>query len=150
MSDRPQQRLEDELKSAMKKRDRARVDTLRMLLTAVKNRRIEMGEDLSDDDFVAVVRRAVKQRRDAAELYREGGRPELAAKEEAEIETLDAFLPAQVDAETLRAAVADYVAREGLTGMAAMGQVMKAMREKFGASADPKTLSDVVRQELSG
>lgn len=148
MSESPQERLEADLKTAMKARDRTRVETLRMLLTAVKNRRIEVGDELNEEHFVAEVRRAVKQRKESASVYRQGGRVELAEKEEAEIALLEPYLPAQVDEDTIRQAAAEYMRDEGLAGMQAMGQVMKAMIARFGPSADGKTISGVVRQLL--
>ena len=148
MATTPQERLENDLKAAMKARERVRVATLRMLLTEVKNRRIELGEELSQGDFVALVKKAVKQRRDAAQQYREGQREELAAREEAEIELLEPYLPPEIDHETMRAAVKEYLAQEGLSGPQAMGQVMKAMMARFEGAADGKALSAIVREQL--
>ena len=148
MSATPQQQLEDDLKTAMKARDRALVVTLRGLLTEVKNRRIELGTDLSERDFVTLVKRAVKQRREAAEQYRRGQREDLASKEEAEIVLLSPYLPRAVDESTMRAAVAEYLEQESLSGPQAMGQVMKAMVARFEGAADGRALSAIVRELL--
>ncbi len=149
MSESPQLQLEGDLKAAMKARDRLLVDTLRMLLTAVKNRRIELGEEVSADDFVALVKKAVKQREEAAGQYRSGAREELAEKEEREIVLLAAYLPEQVGEAELRQAVTEFVTAEGLRGPAAMGQVMKAMIQRFGGAADGKMLSTIAREILT-
>jgi uncharacterized protein YqeY len=144
----PQQRLEGDLKRAMKARDQERVQTLRMLLSAVKNRRIELGSELDESELLTLVKRAAKQRREAAEQFQQGGREELAAQEERELLILEEYLPAQIDEQTLRQAVTEYVAAEGLSGPRAMGQVMPVMIERFQGAADGKLLSRIVREAL--
>jgi hypothetical protein len=148
MSTTPQQRLESDLKAAMKARDRPLTDTLRMLLSAVKNRRIELGAELGEQDFAALVRKAIKQREEAATQYRQGGRVELAEKEEGEKKLLAAYLPPEVDEDQIRQAVDAYVREHGLSGVSAMGVVMKAMNERFAGAVDGKKLSSVVREQL--
>ncbi len=145
----PRERIESDLKVAMKARDSERVQTLRMLLGALKNRRIELGSEPDDREFLAQVQRAVKQRREAAEQFRAGGREELAAKEERELVILEHYLPAQADEETVRAAVREFIAAEGLQGPQAMGKVMPAMLERFAGAVDGKQLSRIVREELA-
>lgn len=145
----PQESLEADLKAAMKARDTARLATLRLLLAAVKNQRIALGRDVDDKEFASLVRKAVKQRHDAAAQYRQGHRPELAEKEESEIGHLEAYLPAQVDEGEIRQAVEDFIAREGLSGPQDMGKVMKAMIERFGGSADGATISRVAKERLT-
>src|SRR5690242_14213836 len=93
----PQQRIESDVKAAMKSGEKDKLSTLRMLLTEIKNERIRKGGDVDEAGFVSLVRKAIKQREDSVSQYRSGGREELAAKEEAEITTLNAYLPAQVD-----------------------------------------------------
>jgi uncharacterized protein YqeY len=144
------ERIEADLKSAMKERDTARVATLRMLLAAVKNRAIETGEEIDDDELVALVRKQIKQREDSVRQYREGGREQLAAKEEQEIAFLEPYMPEQVGDDEIRAAIEEYVAAEGLEGPRAMGPVMKAMMARFGASADGGTISRIAREVLGG
>ena len=144
----PQQRLEGDLKRAMKAREQERVQTLRMLLSAVKNRRIELGAELDEAELLTLVKRAAKQRREAAEQFYRGGREELAAQEERELLILEEYLPAQIDEQTLRTEVAKYVAAEGLSGPRAIGQVMPVMIERFQGAADGKLLSRIVREAL--
>ncbi len=145
----PLERVQSDVKDAMRAQDKARLGTLRLLLTAIKNEQIARGAELDDEALFTVVKRAVKQRRDAADQYRHGGREELAALEEAEIVILDEYLPAQVTPEEVRAAVEAHVAAEGVSGIAAMGGVMKAMMATFGATVDGKTLSTIVREVLT-
>ncbi len=144
----PQQTVQNHLKEAMKAKDKERLGTLRMLLTAIKNEQIETGAELDEKGFLAVVRRLVKQRKDSASQYREAGRDELADKEEREIETLQDYLPAQVDEAVLRAAIAELIQAEGLEGPKGIGPVMKAMMQKFGATADGGTINKVARELL--
>lgn len=145
----PLERVQQDLKEAMKAGAKERVGCLRMLLSEVKNEKIRAGAEVDDERFAALVRKAVKQRQEAAEQYRAGHRPELAEQEEREAGYLEAYLPAQLDEDQIRAAVAEYVRAEGLTGGAAMGQVMKVMRERLGAGADGRLLSRIAREVLA-
>ncbi|MEO1367787.1 MAG: GatB/YqeY domain-containing protein [Acidobacteriota bacterium] len=144
----PQENLQADLKAAMKARDAGRVSTLRMLLTAVKNEKINKGDELDDKDFLGIVRRLVKQRKDSVQQFRDAGRDELADKEEAEIAVLSDYLPAQADEATVRAAIEELVAAEGLEGPKAIGAVMKGMMKKFGATADGGTINRIARDVL--
>ena len=144
----PQQRIESDLKEAMKAKDKERLSTLRMLLSEVKNERIKRGDELDEEAFVAVVRRSVKQRQDSEDQYRKGGRAELADKEKAEAGILGAYLPRQASEDDVRAAIRELVAAEGLSGPKAMGPVMKAMLQRFGTSADGATINRLAREVL--
>jgi hypothetical protein len=150
MSENPQTRLETDLKEAMKARDKERTSTLRMLLAMVKNRRIELGAEVGEAELVALVRKSIKQREDSATQYRQGNRPELAEKEEAEIAMLEAYLPPPVDDDTVRAEVRAYLKTSGHAGPKAMGAVMKEMSARFAGTVDGKKLSGIVREELAG
>jgi uncharacterized protein YqeY len=148
MAETPQQRIEADLKTAMKAREAERVSTLRMLLADLKNERIRRGEEVDETAFLGLVRRGIKQRQDAAEQFEKGGRPEQAAKERRELEDLEAYLPAGPGEEEIRSTVEAYVAEHGLAGPAAMGQVMPAMIQRFAGRADNAVLSRVVRDVL--
>jgi hypothetical protein len=145
----PQQRIEADVKAAMKGQEKERLSTLRMLLTEIKNERIRRGSEVDEADFVSLVRKSIKQREDAASQYRAGQREELAAKEEAEIKVLEGYLPAQVDEGQVRAAIEELVAARGLSGPAAIGPVMKEMLARFGASADGATINRIAREVLA-
>jgi uncharacterized protein len=145
----PQDRIQADLAAALKARDGARVSTLRMLLSAVKNERIAQGAEVDDAGFVKLVQRAIKQRAEAAELYDQGSRPELAGKERAEAEILSGYLPPQVDEAEIRQAIEGFVAAQGLSGPQAMGRVMKEMVARFAGSADGATIGRIAREVLS-
>lgn len=146
----PQERIQNDLKEAMKAQQKERLGTLRMLLTEVKNEKIKLGHDLGESDFVAAVRRLVKQRHDSAVQYREGARPELADKEEREIAILETYLPQQASEAEIRAAIAELVAAQGLTSPKDIGKVMKPTLERFGTRADGATINRIARELLTG
>lgn len=145
----PQQRIEADVKTAMKSGDKERLGTLRMLLTEIKNERIRRGEEVDETGFVSLVRKAIKQREEAATQYRAGNREELAAKEDSEAKMLAEFLPAQVDEGQIRAAIQVLIDERGLSGPSAMGQVMKEMIARFGSSADGATINRITREVLA-
>jgi uncharacterized protein YqeY len=145
----PQQRIEADVKTAMKAGEKERLSTLRMLLTEIKNERIRRGSDVDEPGFVSLVRKAIKQREEAAVQYKTGGRPELAAKEESEAKMLAEYLPAQVDEGQIRAAIQEVVSAKGLSGPAAIGPIMKEMLARFGSSADGATINRIAREVLA-
>ena len=145
----PQQRIEGEVKDAMKAGDKGKLSTLRMLLTEIKNERIRRGADVDEDGFISLIRKSIKQREDSVSQFRSGGREELAAKEEAELKILNAYLPAQVDEGLIRAAVEEIVTEKGLSGPAAMGPIMKGVMARFGSSADGATINRIAREVLA-
>ncbi len=147
-SETPRHRVETELRAAMKAGEKERLSTLRMLLTEINNEEIKNGE-VDEAGFVALVRRAIKQRDDAAEQFDKGGRHELAEKERREKGILAGYLPAQADEGAIRAAAVEIAAAEGLASGAGMGALMKALRERFGSSADGATLSRIAKEVLS-
>lgn len=143
------ERLQQEIKTAMLARDAERLNTLRMLKSAVGYVQIEKKTDaLSDADFMAVVQREVKKRRDSVEQYTAGGRPELAAKETAEIAVLETFLPKPLSGEELEALVRSTIQEVGATDKKQMGAVMKAVQAKVAGRADGKTISALVGRLL--
>jgi uncharacterized protein YqeY len=146
----PQQRIESDLKTAMKAGDKERLSTLRMLLADVKNERIRRGGEVDEPGLVALVRKGIKQRQESAEQFRRGGREEQAAKEEREAEHLGEYLPQQASEEEVRAAVVELVEAEGLAGPAAMGRVMRATMDRFGSRADGATVNRLAREVLEG
>jgi uncharacterized protein len=145
----PQQRIEADVKTAMKSGEKEKLSTLRMLLTEIKNERIRRGSEVDETGFVSLVRKAIKQREEAASQYRNGGREELAAKEESELKILSGYLPAQVEEGQIRAAVEEVVAAKGLSGPAAMGPIMKEVLARFGSSADGATINRIAREVLA-
>jgi uncharacterized protein YqeY len=145
----PQARIEADVKTALKAGEKERLGTLRMLLADIKNERTKPGGGEVDEAvFLTLVRRAIKRREEATVQYRNGNRPELAAKEEAEAAMLAVYLPAQPDAGDIRAAVAEFVAAQGLSGPSALGPVMKEMKGRF-PTADGAVVNRIVREVLS-
>jgi uncharacterized protein YqeY len=142
----------DALKTSMKVGDSARTSTLRMMLAKVKDADIAVrpAEPLSDDRVTAVLRGMVKSRRESVEMYNQGNRPELAAKEEAEIAVIEGFLPQQMDAAAVEAAVDAAVAETGATGPKDMGRVMAALKAKHAASLDMALATPLVKARLAG
>lgn len=136
---------------AMKAREAAKLSALRMLKTALTNKSVEKGRALDPSEDAQVVASLVKQRRDAIEQFTAGGRADLAAKEEAEIVVLDAYLPPAVSAEELEAAVAQAIAATGAATVKDMGKVMKAvMAALAGKTVEGRRVNDLVRAKLAG
>lgn len=145
----PQQRIQAEVQQALKSGDKERVSTLRMLLNALENERIRLGGELDEQMFLGQVRKAIKQRQEASEQFRRGGRDELAAREEREAELLQSYLPPPVDEEELRAAIREFVASRQLAGAQDLGAVMQEMLGRFAGRADGATINRLARQVLS-
>jgi uncharacterized protein YqeY len=144
-----QERIDSDLKDAMRAKDAARLGVLRMLKSALKYAAIEKSDaGLDDAAAVQVIRKQVKQRQDSIESFEKGGRPELAAKEKEELEMLNAYLPKGMNAEELTAMVRETIAEVGATSKAQMGAVMKALQTKVAGRADGKTLSGEVQRQL--
>ncbi len=146
----PRQRVEADLRGARKAGDRERVATLGMLLTAIDNERIRSGEAVDEAGLATLVQKAIKQRREAGEQYRKGGREELAEREEREAEILAAYLPEQVGEDELRRAIREIVAADGLSGPAGLGPVMQQMMARYRGRADGGTINRLAREILSG
>ena len=142
----------DALKTSMKAGDAARTSTLRMVLAKLKDADIAVrpAEPLGDEAVMGVLRGMVKSRRESVELYRQGNRPELAAKEEAEIAVIASFLPQQMDDAALAAAVAAAVAETGAAGPKDMGRVMAALKAKHAAALDMGRATPLVKARLAG
>ena len=145
------ERIDSDLKDAMRAKDAGRLNVLRMLKSALKYAAIEKSDAGLDDAAASqVIRKQVKQRQDSIESFEKGGRPELAAKEKEELEMLNAYLPKGMSADELTAVVRETIAEVGATSRAQMGAVMKALQEKVAGRADGKTLSAEVQRQLSG
>jgi uncharacterized protein YqeY len=146
------ERIDADLKDAMRAKDAGRLGVLRMLKSAMKYAAIEKSGEgqLDDAAAVQVIRKQVKQRQDSIESFEKGGRPELAAKEKEELEMLNAYLPKGMNADELATMVRETIAEIGATSKAQMGAVMKAMQTKVAGRADGKTLSAEVSKQLSG
>lgn len=143
----PQERVQNDLKDAMKAGDKERTGTLRMLLAELKNERIRAGGEVGEEAFLGLVQKAVKQRHDAAEQYRGANRPELAEKEEREARILGGYLPEAASEDEVRAAIEQLVAAESL-GPKDLGRVMGAVLPKFKGRIDGKVVQRLAREVL--
>ena len=144
----------DQLKTSMKSGDTARTSTLRMILARLKDTDIASRPkgvpQVAEPEIVAMLRGMVKSRRESVALYRQGNRPELAAKEEAEIAVIEDFLPRAMDAATVDAAVAAAIAATGAASVKDMGKVMAALRAAHGATLDMAQAGPLVKAKLGG
>ncbi|MDB5401962.1 MAG: aspartyl-tRNA amidotransferase [Rhodopila sp.] len=143
----------DQMKLSMKAGTPARTSTLRMIMAKLKDTDIAARpkgiDKVPDEEIIAMLRGMVKSRRESMELYTQGNRPELAAKEEAEIAVIEGFLPAQMDDAAMQQAVAEAVAETGAAGIKDMGRVMAALRAKHAASLDMAKAGPMVKARLS-
>jgi len=143
------QRITDDMTAAMKAQDAARLSTLRLVKAALMNRQIERGAEPTDEEVAKLLQSLVKQRRDSVEQYEKGNRPELAAKEQAEIVVIEEYLPQAATREEIERAVEAAVAETGATTVKEMGAVMKAAQAKLaGRNADGRTVSEAVKARL--
>ena len=143
----------DQLKVSMKAGDAPRTSTLRMIMAKLKDTDIAARpkgiDKVPDDDVLAMLRGMVKSRRESVTMYQQGNRPELAAKETAEIAVIEAFLPQQMDDAAIEAAVAGAIAETGASGIKEMGKVMAALRAKHAAALDMGKAGPIVKARLS-
>lgn len=136
------------MKEAMKAKQSERLGTLRMLISAIRNKEIEKREELDDAAVIEVLSSFVKQRREAADVYRKNDRADMAEGEEREMLIAQEFLPAQLSEEEVRALVDAVVADLEADSMKDMGRVMKVLTEKTRGQADGRLVSDLVRAKL--
>lgn len=140
-----------DLTASMKAQDAPRTSTLRMVKAAIMNRQIEKGGALEDEEVSKLLRSLVKQRRDSIEQYQKAERQELADKENAEIEVIEAYLPQAASREEIEAVVTAAVAESGASSMKDMGKVMKATQAALsGKNADGRLVSEIVKAKLGG
>lgn len=138
-------RLQGDLNAARKTGDKNAVLLLGTILSDIKNKRIELRRDPSDEEVVDVIRKGIKRRRESIEMYDKGGRPELADKERAEAAALEAYLPAQVSDDEIRAAVQSAIAG----GASSMGPLMGRVNPQFKGKADGSAISRIAKEELA-
>lgn len=146
------QRIDSDLKEAMRAKDATRLSVLRMLKSALKYGAIAKSDaegELSDAEAAQVIRKQVKQRQDSIESFEKGGRTELAEKEREELSILNAYLPQAMNADEVAKVVRETIAEIGATSKAQMGAVMKALQAKVAGRVDGKTLSAEVSRQLS-
>lgn len=142
-------RVQKDLVEAMKARDEARLSSLRMMKAALKKHEVDAMKPLDEAAEMQILKSLVKQRTEAAEAFRKGGREESAAKEEAERKLIESYLPAAAGEQEMEAAIQEALAETGVTSLKQMGMVMKAAQAKLaGKTVDGKALSEKVRSRL--
>ena len=145
------EKISGDMTAAMRRKDQARLMPLRMAKAALMNREVEKGRALDESEAQQVVASLIKQRRDSVEQFTNGGRPELAARETAEIAVLEVYLPPALDPAEIERAVDEAVRETGAAAAKDMGRVMKAVMPKLaGRGADGRTINDIVRRRLGG
>ncbi|MGB8953902.1 MAG: GatB/YqeY domain-containing protein [Tumebacillaceae bacterium] len=142
------ERLNNDMKQAMKDKDKVRLSVIRMVRTAIKNAEIDQQRTLSDDEVIAVLNREMKQRRDSLQAFESAGRQDLVEEVKQEIQVLIDYLPAQMSEDEVRAVVREVIAEVGAAGKSDMGKVMSALMPKVKGRADGKLVNQIVGQEL--
>ena len=145
-----QERLQSDMVQAMRAKDELRLGVLRMVKTAIRNKEIDAMKPLDEAGCFQVLGTLIKQRKDSAEQFRKGNRPELAEREENEIKVIESYMPSAPSDEEMEKAMAEAMAETGVTSLKQMGVVMKAAQAKLaGKRVDGKALSERVRARLS-
>jgi uncharacterized protein len=142
-------RISDDIKQAMRAGDKPRLTTLRMVAAAIKQREVDERVEVDEAGALAIVEKMIKQRRESAEQYRAGGRPELAEAEEAEIAMLVGYLPEPLTEAELDAVIDQAIAESGAEGVSGMGQVMALVKARVQGRADMRDVSNRVRARLT-
>lgn len=148
-------KFQELLKDAMRTKNQAAVGTIRLILAALKDRDIAargkgQTEGISDDEILAMLQTMVKQRRESIDMYQKGGRPELAAQEQAEIEIIEGFLPQQFTDEEASEAIESVIIDIGAEGLKDMGRAMAELKKRYAGQMDFGKASGMVKQRLSG
>ncbi len=142
------ERLKNDLKDAMKAKDVFKRETIRFLMSALKQVEVDERRELSDDDIYKIIQKSIKQRDDAAKQYKEAGREELYEKEKAEAKLIKTYLPKQLNEEELTQIVKELIEQSGATGIKDMGSIIKLTLDRVGNSADGKSISAIVKSLL--
>jgi len=144
------QRINDDLKAAMRGGDARRRDALRLILAALKQREVDERTELAEPDVVTVIDKMIKQRREAIAQFEKGGRQDLAEKEQFELGVLQAYMPQALSEAEIEAAVAEAIAAAGAKAPSDMGKVMGALKGKLAGRADMSKVSSLVKAKLAG
>ena len=144
-----QEQISAALKDAMRARDEVKMATLRLVLTAIKNREKEARSLLEDQEVISVITTQIKQRRESIEQYRKAGREDLAQTEESELQILQGYMPEQVSAEEISNTLDEIIAEVGAASMKDMGKVMKAAMAKLAGKAEGGAINAMVKEKLS-
>lgn len=141
--------LKDEMKNAMRAKDKVRLGVIRMALSAIKQAEIDNKTEATDENIIAVLTKMVKQRKDSITMFTEGGRDELAANEAAEVAVLEEFMPQPLTEDEIKQLISDAIANSGAASMADMGKVMAVLKPAMQGKADLGKVSGLVRAALN-
>ena len=142
-------KLQNEMKKALKSKDKERLSVIRMLISEIKKEQIDKKKDLSDDEILKIIQRYAKQRREAIEQYKKANRQDLVEKEEKELNIVLEFLPEQLTEEEITKIVEESINEVGANSIKDMGKVMKVVMEKVKGRADGSIVSKIVREKLN-
>ena len=142
------EKIMQDMKEAMKSKEKERLSTIRMLISEIKKRQIDSGKEFDDNDILGVIKSMVKSREDSVKAYREGGREDLAEKEEREVEVLKSYLPKQLSEEEVEKIVEEAIKESGAQTVRDMGKVMKIVMGKYGSQVDGKIVNKIVKEKL--
>lgn len=142
------QQLKDEMKNAMRAKDKLRLGVIRMALSAIKQAEIDHGTEATDDNIIAVLTKMVKQRKESIKMFTDGGREDMAANEAAEVTALESFLPQPLTSDEIDKMIADAITTSGAASMADMGKVMGVLKPLMQGKADLGKVSGLVRSAL--
>jgi uncharacterized protein YqeY len=143
-------RITEDMKTAMRAKDTARLSAIRLLLAAMKQREVDERIELSDADVLAIIEKMLKQRRDSIEQFQKGSRPDLVEKEQFEVGVLQSYMPAAMSSAEIDAAVTEAIASSGAKAMADMGKVMAVLKPVLAGRADMGKVSASVKARLTG
>jgi hypothetical protein len=144
------EQIQNDVKQAMKAKEKERLGTLRLITAAIKQREVDERIELDDTQVLAILEKMIKQRRDSITQYENAGRQELADQEKSEIAIIEAYMPAGLSDEEILAMVESVIAETGASGMQEMGKVMGALKPRMQGRADMGKVSGLVKQKLSG
>lgn len=142
-------RIQEDMKAAMRARQAERLSTIRMLMAAMKQREVDERIELNDTDVVGIVDKLIKQRKDSIAAFQQAGRTDLVDKESAEVKVLEAYLPQRLSTEEIGAAVRSLVSELGASGPGDMGRVMQAAKARLAGQAEMALVSAAVKQALA-
>jgi hypothetical protein len=146
----PKQRIQDDVKAAMRAKDKPRLATLRLITAAIKQREVDERIELDDTQVLAILDKMIKQRRDSIAQYEQAGRTDLAEQEASEIAVIQEYLPAGLGEDEILAMIEQAIQTTGATGMQDMGKIMAQLKPKMQGRADMGQVSKLVKQKLSG
>ena len=143
------EQLKNEMKDAMRAKDKTRLGVIRMALSSIKQAEIDNNTEATDDNIIAILTKMVKQRKESIKMYSQGGRDELAANEQAEIATLEEFLPQALTSDEIAQLISDAINQSGADSMADMGKVMAILKPQMQGRADLGVVSQQVRNTIN-